>query len=263
METRPQSWLPHAGTPHSAAWTEILTATSHSYARLARAVASREAARHGVRLLEELENERARTARDLHSGAGQPLAGIRLNVELFNEWAETMPEPARVALGRITSLTDAALEQVRALSHRLHPPLWQQLSLPDALRGLITASALEMRFPETRIGLAELSGEPSHSTKVALYRCAQECISNAIRHSEASSFSLELSETGGQLELRIADNGRGMTGTVEDGGGIGLRAIRYHAQAAGGTCRILTTAQPAEEGENHGTTIIVRIPLTP
>jgi two-component system NarL family sensor kinase len=132
----------------------------------------------------ELERERSRIARELHAGAGQPLAGIKVNLELLDGCSASMPEWARFALSRVRILTDAALEQVRAVSHWLHPPEWQDLTTAQALRKLLEASGIAYRF-ETAIDLAPMPKEPGPAVKVALYRCAQECIANIFRHSEA------------------------------------------------------------------------------
>lgn len=95
--------------------------------------------------------------------------------------------------------------------------------------------------------------EPPHATKIAVYRCAQECMSNVMRHSGATFFRLSLMEQGTMLALRIEDNGHGFDQDTPSEG-IGLLALREHASALGGACEI--------DSSPLGTTIVVLLPLT-
>ena len=84
--------------------------------------------------LKELDRERSRIARELHAGAGQPPGGpSTLNLEMLDDCSQSLPQPAREALQRLRALAEQALAQVRAVSHRLHPPEWQRLSIEEAL----------------------------------------------------------------------------------------------------------------------------------
>ena len=204
-----------------------------------------------------LERERERIARDLHAGAGQPLSGIHVNLDMVEEFfrapgAENQAA-AEKALQRLRHLAGEASGQVRAVSHRLHPPQWQQLPLAEALRQLIDSSGLRELF-ETDIRIGAVPVNLSHAAKVALYRCAQECIANVIRHSEATRVQFEAGSDGVEVGMRIMDNGRGFPAEVQ-GTGIGLRAMAVHAEALGGDCRIQSGAE--------GSTITIRIPLGP
>src|SRR5271166_408783 len=67
----------------------------------------------------ELERERSRIARELHAGAGQPLAAIKLNLEMLLECSAAFPQQAREALERLAKLSEQAIEQVKCLSHSL------------------------------------------------------------------------------------------------------------------------------------------------
>lgn len=206
----------------------------------------------GSVILRELERERSRIARELHAGAGQPLAGIKLNLEMLDECVEALPQPGREALARLESLADQALQQIRAVSHSLHPPEWQNLTAAEALRGLVESIGLDRRMT-VEINIEPLPAEPPHAAKIALYRCAQECISNIVRHSGATAFRLSLAPRGAMMQLRIEDNGHGFNGDMK-GNGIGLQALREHAAALAGSCEI--TSGP------EGTVVAVQLPLT-
>src|SRR5581483_253049 len=78
----------------------------------------------GIRALRQIELERERLGRELHTGVGQQLSAIRLQAETIAAAIVDEKNPAREAVERIFTLTTEALEQVRSVSKRLHPPEW-------------------------------------------------------------------------------------------------------------------------------------------
>lgn len=240
--------------PDFGAWTEMLSRLSNRNAELAETVTKRWPRRSGAKLLAELERERARIARELHAGAGQPLAGIKLHLEALDGLASSMPETAHETIGRLQTLADQALSQVRAVSHRLHPPEWQEMKLQEALKSLAASSGLEGNLKMV-CEFPPLGEEPAHDVKIQIYRCAQECISNIIRHSGATEAKISLLPDGDRLILTVEDNGRGFDTkqTAGAGGGVGLRAIQENARSTGGWAQI--TSGP------NGTKIVVNLPL--
>jgi len=206
----------------------------------------------GIRVVDAVEQERARIARELHAGAGQPLAAIKLNLELLDAWIQTMPADTSATVERLKQLADIALEQIRSVSHRLHPPRWQELRIEDALRDLIDRSGIAARC-DVSVDIQPLTFEPPLPAKVTLYRCAQESLSNVLRHAGANRFGLRLEIRENQLTLRVCDNGRGFVVSRTRHSGIGLKAIRENVKALGGYVRIVTG--------KGGTTILVGIPL--
>jgi signal transduction histidine kinase len=247
------------------AWADILSMIGQKNSRLYDLLKRDSLSRHsrsgnsGRTIVRELERERSRIARELHAGAGQPLAGIKLNLEMLDDCAAVLPQTGRDALARMQTLTEQALEQVRAVSHSLHPPDWQGLTVEEALRDLIQSSGLAGRI-EVKIDIQPLPAEPSHTVKIAIYRCAQECISNVARHSGATRFALSLMPVAGSsdtpmVELRLEDNGHGFPLEPSSSAkGIGLIAIREHTQALGGICHI--------SSDGNGVRIRVQLPLT-
>jgi signal transduction histidine kinase len=207
-----------------------------------------------------IERERERIARELHAGAGQPLSGVQINLEMVEAFlhapdadsAARKRPAAEEALLRLRHLAGEASGQVRAVSHRLHPPEWQLLPLADAVRQLIDSSGLRQKFA-TAIHIGEITTDLDHQTKVALYRCAQECIANVIRHSGASHVKFELLCDGHSVCLRVSDDGKGFLPSA-GGDGLGLSSIRRHAGSLGGECDI--------ESGAAGTRITVRVPLS-
>jgi signal transduction histidine kinase len=186
----------------------------------------------GVVVMEALETERTRIARELHSGAGQTLAGIKVNVELVLRRTPDLPEMVRVGLDRIQALAEQALSEVRSVSQRLHPPDWKRLDLPQAIEWLWITTGIPEKFHAT-LDLHPLVRAIPDTVRFTIYRVAQEGLANILRHSEATELKLELGERNGEVYLILEDNGRGfdvqesLYGALNpEMRGIGLRAMR-------------------------------------
>ncbi len=203
-----------------------------------------------------MERERSRLARELHSGAGQSLAGIKLNLEMLATSQDILSAPARKFMDRLERLTEQALQQVRSVSHSLHPPDWQGLSLYTALRALVETSGLAERVAVEFI-VSEFPVEPVHDIKIAIYRCAQECIANIIKHSAATRVSFRVELEGPFIVMRIRDNGCGFE--VENpfsdklNRGIGLIALKEYAEVADGILDV--------KSDSAGTTVVLSVAL--
>jgi signal transduction histidine kinase len=206
-----------------------------------------------LRLLEE---ERARLGRELHAGVGQALAGIRVHLELMHGYLPQPPEPVRGCLDRIGRLAEGALDQVRSVARRLHPPEWQGLAIQEALRQLWDLSGIPQRF-EAHLDLQPLAAEPPQAVKILIYRMVQEALSNIVRHAEPTRVGLSLISAGDQYVCTVEDNGKGFDATarmataVTVGSGIGLRSIRDQAAVLGGEFSV--------ESGPGGTTLQLRI----
>jgi len=240
--------MPETDRSEMVAWADMLSRFGQKNSRLYDLLARQSRPRNvgsrpsGRTIVRELERERSRIARELHAGAGQPLAGIKLNLEMLDNCAAELPLAGREALSRLQTLAEQALQQVRAVSHNLHPPDWQGLATGDALRYLFESSGLMARV-KVDLDIQPLPVEPSHTVKIALYRCAQECISNVARHSGATSLTLSLRAVGAMIELRMEDNGHGFPREIPSRGtGIGLLSLREQTAALGGACDISSGA---------------------
>ena len=199
----------------------------------------------GISAVRQIEKERERLGRDLHTGVGQLLVAIQLQLEVI---ATQLPAPApgvQHALARIAALANNAGQQVRAISHQLHPPEWQRLSLETAIRQLWESSGVPEGF-EASLRIDPLSREPEQEAKVLVYRAAQEALTNLVRHARASRVEITLETREGHVVLRIQDNGVGfdvvrlLNAPANVAQGIGLRSIREQAAALGGVLDIVS-----------------------
>jgi two-component system NarL family sensor kinase len=225
--------------------------------RLWRAVSARRG-RAGRRALRQIERERQRLGRELHTGVGQLLAAIRIQLEVISTHLPAPAPPVAQALERIGALAAESLDQVRGVSRRLHPPEWQRLQLPDAVRQLWDTSGIAQRFAGS-VQAPPLPCDPDPDIKTLFYRATQEALSNIIRHAKATRVDLGLSHSAGRLRLTVQDDGvgfdtaRALAARPDIAAGIGLRSIREQAADLGGN--LLVDSGPL------GTTLEVSIPL--
>jgi two-component system NarL family sensor kinase len=228
--------------------------------RLTQGVAEREQAKRqaGSVLLRQLELERQRLGRDLHTGVGQTLAAMRLQLDVIARQYPEPPEGARAALDRLSVLALDAAEQVRGVSRRLHPPEWQRLSTEEAARQFWELSGI----PQSRkasMCIDALPQQPGLPVKVLAYRALQEALSNVARHSQATQVDASLKSRDGRLYLTIEDNGVGFDVAALEGApasvasGIGLRSIREQAACLEATLEV-------KSGQN-GTKLTLSAPL--
>ena len=207
----------------------------------------------------QIELERQRLGRELHTGLGQMLAAIRLQLEIVAALLPGPPALVQQALSRISTLANDALEQVRSVSARLHPPEWQRLTLEAALQQLWDMSGIPQRF-QSSFRIQPLPHEPDLEVKVLIYRAAQEALSNIARHARATRVEAALEMRGDCVILTMRDDGVGfdvaglLRGPASVVSGIGLRSIREQAAALGGRSEI--QSGPA------GTTLVVSVPFS-
>jgi len=213
----------------------------------------------GAVVMEALETERTRIARELHSGTGQTLAGIKVNIELMTRRVPDAPEPIRIGLERIRSLADQALSEIRSVSQRLHPPDWQRLDLIEAIEWLWITSGIPEKFHAT-LELRPLESEIPDAVRFTIYRAAQEGLTNVLRHSGATEVKLQLGRRGSQIHLALQDNGKGfdveelLHGVLNpDLRGIGLRAMRDEVVLLGGEFQL--------NSSEDGTRLAITLPL--
>lgn len=205
--------------------------------RLARAAAYRRS-QAGRRAVRQVERDRRRVARELHTGVGQSLAAVRMQLGLIERLLPEPPAGVRPALDRIDRLTADALDQIRSISRRLHPPSWQAFPLHQALHQLWEHSGIPQQYIAV-FDAPPLPRDPEPDIKTLIYRAAQEALANIMRHAQATRVTLALTGDLDRVVLKVEDDGVGVgprpVGPLSgSGGGLGLRSIREHAADLGG-----------------------------
>jgi two-component system, NarL family, sensor histidine kinase UhpB len=191
----------------------------------------RERHESGRRVLAAQEAERIGIARDLHDEVGQVLTGVLLQLDSI---AHTVPSQ-RGEIDIAKHAVRGALDEVRRISSELRPEMLEHLGLVSALTELSTsfqrASGVEVerRFDSS---LPKLSAE----TELAVYRIAQESLTNVARHSQARHVTIDLESGPERVVLRVVDDGRGFSGAPQENGG--LRSMRERSLLVGGALAI-------------------------
>jgi two-component system, NarL family, sensor histidine kinase UhpB len=196
--------------------TELVRAFNQMLERL-------ESERHesGRRALRAQEAERRRIASGLHDEVGQVLTGVLLRLD-----DEETKEAVR-----------QALNEVRRIASELRPEMLEQLGLVSAL------TELSRRFQESSGIRVERRLTPalpplSDEAELAVYRVAQESLTNVARHAGATEVQLALEPGAGSVVLSVCDDGRGMPDAVPSNGHGGLRGMRERALLVGGVLAI-------------------------
>ena len=216
-------------------------------------VAEKERAR--TRLLSQLitiqEEERKRIARELHDGVGQALTTILVNIKLLPE----PPKPEiQARLLDLRRLVDETLADVRLLSRELRPSALDDLGLAAALERYVAES--NVRVPHMTIDLhCDLPTRLPPNLETSLYRIIQEAMTNAIRHSGATSLSVVVGQRGDRVQAIVEDNGHGfdVESVRRAGNSVGLHSMAERSELLNGELEI--------ESTTAGTTVYVELPL--
>lgn len=218
--------------------------------------------RFGEGTLRAAEEERKKLARELHDDTAQQLATSLLRIRL----AQRTEDPG----DRVTILDDLrseilrTAESVRRIARGLRPPALQDVGLVAALRshirGVSEATEVDTRI-ENGIPAGVLDEDLDDDARLVIYRVVQEAVSNALRHSGASSVEVRLQLEGEvphrRVVVRIEDDGVGFDPArmeTAEGNGLGLIGMQERAAIVGGALEI-------ESDSGEGTRIRLEIPL--
>jgi two-component system, NarL family, sensor histidine kinase UhpB len=190
----------------------------------------------GRRVLAAQEAERIGIARDLHDEVGQLLTGVLLQLASI---AGTAPDQ-RDELDEAKQAVRRALDEVRRISSELRPEMLEHLGLVSALTELTTTFGRVSGIRVERQFDTSLPKLPP-DTELAVYRIAQESLTNVARHSQASRVTIALESSRDGVLLRVADDGRGFDTSGPDEHG-GLRSMRERALLVDGSLAITSAS---------------------
>jgi signal transduction histidine kinase len=228
-------------------------------AHLAGAAFEREVIRQEARVavVAAQESERARVARDLHDEVGQALTSLLLDVRSLEGAITDRPFDANVLLSRIGQLrkvADDTLGDVQRLAFELRPTILDDLGLVDALQRLareVTAhNGVTVHLEAGQLGPGRLRPD----VETTAYRVVQEALTNAVRHSGASTCSVVATRSEERMRIVVEDDGVGFDPAAISTGHLGLRGMTERAQLVGGTLMISSAA-------GDGATIVLEVPI--
>lgn len=207
------------------------------------------------RVFDTQEEERGRVARELHDSISQILVGVRYALELTRRRINSGDPNAAESLDKGVSHLNGAIQEVRRISRDLRPGVLDDLGLGPALQALIKDFSARTGI-ETEIETAVFRNRLDQDSKIALYRIAQEALTNVERHSGATQVTLRVGGHKNGATLVISDNGHGMPDAHKDRieNGIGLRNMQERIDQLDGSFSM--------SSNSSGTTIEVRVPLS-
>jgi signal transduction histidine kinase len=214
------------------------------------------------RYAEEVEEltimrERTRLAREIHDALGHYLSVLHMQLEAISKWQERDPVRAAAELAGARQVATQALSEVHNAVAALRPSHVESLSLTGALAQL--GSEFERAVSGTCLTLDLDTPLPplTSEMQIALYRVAQEALTNVRKHAHASKVLLRLRYEDEELELLVLDNGQGTASALElPSGGFGLVGLRERLEALGGC----VSYGPAES-QGYRVAARLRVPL--
>ena len=236
-----------------------LIAGAMHQARLHRQLVARERAHENFveQVIEAQEMERRRLAGDIHDGISQRLVTLSYRLDAAARAVGDDAVAAAEQLEKARELVDLTLQEARAAIGGLRPPVLDDLGLAGGL------ASLARSIPQVDIGLfidVDLADArlPDH-IEIALYRIAQECLQNVVKHARATNASLTFSVGEESTRLEIVDNGIGFDTFehplgADEMGGYGLLSMAERAEIVGG--RLNIRSRPGS-----GTAVTATIPL--
>ena len=209
-----------------------------------------------AQLLRVREDERRTLARDLHDGIGQAVTALAYGTELIAH-AGNLAE-AHAHADRLRAIAEETLENLRRLSHGLHPQVLDDLGLAAAVERRATDFIASFGIEVDVVVSGMRGGRLPRSTEATLYGIVTEALTNVARHSGASAASVVLRRKRDILDLMVEDDGRGFDAEAvlagRNGEAFGLRGIVESAALLGGSARI-------ESAAGRGAMVAVRVPL--
>ncbi len=204
------------------------------------------------RLIVAQEQERARIARDLHDDINQRLAVASIRLSALRRKVD---ESNRNDVSQLQSELIALSEDVRHLSHDLHPSMLSQTGLTAALATLCQAQR-QRSGPRIELKVSPHAKDLPEDVALCLYRVTQEGLGNAVRHAEAHRIEVALQIGDERVNLTIKDDGKGFATEAEGHRGLGLMSIDERTKLLGGSCGLQSTL-------GKGTELCICIPLEP
>jgi CheY-like chemotaxis protein/two-component sensor histidine kinase len=210
-------------------------------------------------LLQTQDEERRRIARELHDGVGQLIVAVNLNLSKINSEKEKLSPAARQSLEENSRLIEQASQEIRTMSHLLHPPLLDEVGLESALRWYGDGFAERSNITVTMDLSPGFSDGLPRDLALSLFRIVQECLTNVHRHSGSPAAYVRIVRSPSEITLEVKDDGKGiapgMQSKISSGAssGVGLRGMRERIRQFGGRLEI--------RSDEQGTQVIAALPI--
>jgi len=209
--------------------------------------------RLAAQVISAQDEERARVARELHDSTAQMLAAVMLQLGVAAK--ENTSPVLEERIGLMRDMVSEAIDEVRSLSHTIHPRVLDDLGLAAALEWIARQTREQERL-DVEVFADDGPTIPKLPASV-LYRIAQESLRNAVRHSEARRIELWLRRSPTTATLEVVDDGRGfdVRRAEERRPGMGLFSMRERVGLVNGTLALVSAP-------GQGTRVVATVPLT-
>jgi len=211
------------------------------------------------KLMQAQDAERRRIARELHDSAGQLVAALQMSLEPMRDDAAKVDPALSEGLSETLDLVQQLSQELRTVSHLLHPPLLDELGLPSALKWYVEGFAERSKI-DVQLELASDLGRLPVDMETALFRIVQESLTNIHRHSGSKSAFIRVMRSESELSLEVSDFGRGMPAAKNNGApseirsGVGIQGMQERVRQLNGRFEI--------RSQGTGTVVTVRLPIT-
>jgi signal transduction histidine kinase len=209
-----------------------------------------------VHLQQMQDEERRRIARELHDSVGQLASAIAMNVAKVSTEAHKLSPEAAQAVQENAGLIEEINNEIRTISHLLHPPLLDEVGLTSAIRWYVDGFSQRSKI-ETVFVVSASFPRLSQEMEIAIFRAVQECLTNVHRHSGSSTCTVVMADDGEQIRVQVKDSGRGIPlgkqSSLPSSGGVGLRGMQERIRQLEGRLDINSS-----EG---GTIVTVTLPI--
>ncbi len=206
-----------------------------------------------LQLLQTIERERQRVARELHDDVGQALATIGVLLDAIEMGPPAVPESVRLSLVATRSTIATIAESLARIVREYHPVELLGLGLEDTLRSHARHFADRHQLV-LRLATEPVEGLLTPEQELHVYRVVQEALANVARHAGATSVRVSVTRERDHLDVRVRDDGAGFTADVAPSGGVGVATMRERAMLLQGELAI-------ESAPGRGTTVRLVVPL--
>ena len=206
-------------------------------------------------LLKTQDEERRRIARELHDSAGQLLAALSMNLTPLASENAKLPSSSAKAIKESIGFVKELSNQLRTISHLLHPPLLDEVGLSSGLR-LFLEGFEERSKIKVNLDIPSNFERLPQELETAIFRIVQECLTNIHRHSGSRVAAIRVNRNGNEVKVEVQDHGKGMPSGGNSSHrkvGVGIQGMRERITQFGGRFEI--------RSDKNGTKVVATVPV--